>query len=146
MAGDPVAIKDRARDFAARALNAAIRGEWDIASKIVRRMNAELGSAGAMIAVVGWCDTLTMRLGLNEAEGALALGFVDESTGTRSMAGGVAPRIAWAGQLIIARARLDEQMFNALIGALPDDPKVVGSYVGAVLECVATTLKGHADA
>lgn len=138
-------VKDRARDFAARALNAAMREEWEIASAIVRRMNTECGSEGTMIAVVGWCDSLTVRLGLDKAEGTLALGFVNPDTGAMTTAAGVAPRIQWAGQLIMARARLDKSMFDALIDALPDDPKVVGAYVGAVLECVAMTLRRHGD-
>jgi hypothetical protein len=140
------AVKVKARDLAARALAAAIRGEWQVASAIVRRMNAECGSEGTMIAVVGWCDTLTVRLGLDATKDTLALGFVDQDTGTRSMSTGVPQRTQWAGQLIMARARLDQPMFEALIDALPDDPKVVGSYVGAVLECVAMTLKEHEDA
>ena len=49
-------------------------------------------------------------------------------------------------RLIVARAALDKPMFDALIASLPDDPAVIGSYVGAVLETVATTMNGLPDA
>jgi hypothetical protein len=129
-----------ARDLAARALNAALREEWSIAAAIVRRLNADCGSEGTMTAVVGWCDTLATGLGL-DGEHPVEVKFAARP-GTRSAEPPL--RIQWAAQLIMARARLDKTTFDALIGALPKNPAMVGSYVGAVLECAALTLKDAA--
>jgi hypothetical protein len=90
-----------------------------------------------MTAVVGWCDTLAARLGL-DGDRPLEVKFATRPGGT-----GTEPpvRVQWAAQLIMARARLDRTSFEALIGMLPSSGKIQGSYVGAVLECVALTLK-----
>lgn len=137
------ALKDRARTLAAYALRDARAGDYAAASRHVRQLNAECGSAGAMIAVIGWCDTLAAHSGISEKSGPLALGWKDADTGrVHSGAEGVPDRFRWAGQLIVARAALDKPMFDALIGSLPDDKAVVGSYVGAVLETVAVTMNG----
>ena len=137
-------VKDRARTLAWQALQAARKGDYAAASEIVRTLNADCGSTGAMFAICGWIDTLAAQSGISEESGPLALGFRDADTGeTHAGTDGVPDRIRWAGQLIIARARLDKPMFDALIAALPpDDKAVIGSYVGAVLETVATTMNG----
>ena len=140
-------LKERARTLAAYALRDARAGDYAAASKQVRALNAELGPAGTMIAIAGWCDTLAAHSGISENSGPLALGWKDADTGRmHSGAEGVPDRIRWAGQLIVARAALDKPMFDALIMSLPEDKSVVGSYVGAVLETVATTLNGLQDA
>lgn len=134
-------VKQRARTLAAQALAAARGNDYPAASALVRQLNAECGSEGAMIAVCGWIDTLAVKSGISEKDAVLALGFRDAGTGLAQLGSeGVPDRIRWAGQLIIARARLDEPMFSALIAALPKDKAVVGSYVGAVLETVACTI------
>lgn len=144
---DTGSIKERARTLAAYALRDARAGDYTAASKHVRALNAECGSQGTMFAVCGWCDTLAAHLNLDENSGPLALGWKEAETG-RVHAGteGVPDRVRWAGQLIVARAALDKQMFDALIKSLPDDKAVVGSYVGAVLETVAVTMNGLPDA
>jgi hypothetical protein len=136
-------LKDRARTLAACALRDARAGDYAAASRQVRELNAEYGSAGTMIAIAGWCDTLAAHCGISENSGPLALGWKDAETGRVHLgAEGVPDRVRWAGQLIIARAALDKPMFDALISSLPDDKAAVGSYVGAVLETVAVTMNG----
>jgi hypothetical protein len=138
--------RQNARDLAARALDAAMCGEWAVAAAIVRRLNADLGGEGTVTAVVGWCDTLIARLGLDaDAETEPAFAFAGRPAGP--VAGDEVPvRVQWAAHLIMARARLDKQAFNALIKVLPSNPATVGAYVGTVLECVAMTLKERAQA
>lgn len=131
---------DLARDLAARALNAAERGEWSIAAAIVRRLHADCGPDGTMTAIVGWCDTLAARMGVT-GEDPVVVKFAAQPGQTEPPT-----RIQWATQLIMARARLDKTSFDALIRMLPPNGKVQGSFVGAVLECVALTLKEHEDA
>jgi hypothetical protein len=139
-------LKERARTLAAQALHAARQNDYPAASAFVQQLNAECGSGGAMFAVCGWIDTLAAASGMSENSGPLALGFRDAETGeAHAGSEGVPDRIQWAGQLIIARTALDEPMFTALIAALPKDKKVVGSYVGAVLETVAMTMNGLPD-
>lgn len=140
MADADSSAKDVARSLASRALNAAMRDEWPVAAAIVRRLNADCGSDGALIAVAGWCDTLAARMGV-DGEHPVEVKFAARPGETEPPT-----RIQWAAQLIMARARLDEESFYALIRMLPKNPKIVGSYVGAVLECVALTLKENADA
>jgi hypothetical protein len=135
--------KERARTLAAEALAFARRHDWPAANSRVQALHSECGPDGTLFAVVGWCDTLAAAQGINENSGPLALGWRDQDTG-RVHAGtdGVPPRIRWAGQLIVARAALDEATFFALIKALPKDRKIVGDHVGAVLETVAITMNG----
>jgi hypothetical protein len=134
-------VKQRARTLAAQALAAARKDDYPAASALVRQLNAECGSEGTMHAICGWIDTLAAKSGISEKDAVLALGFRDAGTGQVHLGSeGVPDRIRWAGQLIIARARLDEPMFRALISALPADKTAAGSYVGAVLETVACTI------
>lgn len=133
--------RDLARDLASRALNAAMRDEWSIAGAIVRRLHADCGPDGTMAAVVGWCDTLASRLRL-DGEHPVEVKFAARPG---SESNDPPLRIQWAAQLIMARARLDKTTFEALIGALPASGKTQGSYVGAVLECVALTLQENSD-
>lgn len=48
----------------------------------------------------------------------------------------------WAGQLVAARAAMDEPKFMGLIDELPEDGFEIGAYVGAVLSSVAMTING----
>jgi hypothetical protein len=140
-------LKDRARALAATALACARKGDWQAASGHVQQLGSECGPDGTLYAVMGWCDTLAAKQGIDENSGPLALGWRDEDTGRFHLGGeGVPDRIRWAGQLIVARAALDEEMFWALIKALPKDPRVVGDHVGALLETVAITMNGLAAA
>ena len=139
-------IKERARTLAAYALRDARAGDYAAASKHVRALNTECGPQGTMFAICGWCDTLADQLNLGENSGPLALAWKDAETGRVHVGTeGVPDRARWAGQLIVARAALDEAMFDALIKSLPDDKAVIGSYVGAVLEAVAITMGALPD-
>jgi len=140
------AIKDRARHLAAGALHAAQRGDWTTASQTMQVINDEIGGEGTTMAICGWCDTLAATLGINANTEHLALSWVNRDTRKVSTSGDVPARVRWAGQLIVARAALDKPAFDALIGVLPEDnKKMIGDYVGAVLECVAITLNEHGE-
>lgn len=126
-----------ADEMAGAALRLAMDGDWAAAYMMTQAIYREHGSGGVQVAVLAWCDTLATEIGFQTVnpDGSKA--------GDLCGAEDVTARIAWAGQLIGARARLDRPMFNALIAALPADRAVTGSHVGAVLEVAAATLQRH---
>ncbi|MEV0968491.1 hypothetical protein [Microtetraspora glauca] len=139
--------EQRAHELTGGALSAAVANLDDLteAAEQVAALYTECGPEGIGYAVLAWCDTLIAHTdALSNAEGAtIRLSFLDAETGIRSEnADDVPPVARWAAQLIVARARLDEAMYEALWAALPED---AGEQVIGLLHLVAVNLR-HAHA
>ncbi|HLL68832.1 MAG TPA: hypothetical protein VK453_24430 [Micromonosporaceae bacterium] len=132
---------DRAVTYAHAALSRARLGNWDAAADTVRRIHVDLGGRGGMAyALVAWCDAYRDHSGGQDAVVTTSLRFVSALTGGVCDASDVAPQVAWAGRLIAARCAHDAATFNALIKAVPSDPRLHRLRVFAVLRLVVAAL------
>lgn len=139
------AVIARAREFATRALHAAMREDWDAASAAMTSLSAETGSDGVLWAVLRFCDTIIGRqlamqgLPGDAWDGGVRMSWLNTDTGAVGHAGQVPDSVRWAGQLVAAKAAQDEATFRALIATMPDDDRGRGRYVGALLQSAAIT-------
>jgi hypothetical protein len=147
------AAYDRARELAAVALYAAVRGDCPEVNRAMQAIDAETGGTGTLTALVAWCDTLITAqrraAGLPDdpvpGEEAARPGWVDSGAAQVTLdAGDVPPAARWAGQLVAARAALDRDGFNALLTVLPADRKARGAYAGALLHACAAAARATA--
>jgi hypothetical protein len=130
------------RELALQALQAALRDDWDDG---VQRAFDELNTDGEalLFALVAWCDWLIQAQAQMQGVEVPAAGPVPGfsrpgwlNMGTRrgTLNADEVPREArWAGQLIAARAAMDQPQFTALITALPDDSLEAGEHVSTLL-------------
>jgi hypothetical protein len=135
--------REAALSLAAEALHAAQRENWPAATTAVKRISDEHGGGGLALAIVGWCDTLIAKhpaLKDGRSDGLVGLAWTEAERGGLQFADDVPPQTRWAGQVLMARAMLDQSGFDALMLALPDDGWKIGEYVGALLHSVALTL------
>lgn len=134
----------RALVLAGEALRAALNSDWPGAVDLVAAIGRECGGEGVQTALLAWSDTLIAERP-SPSGLPVHLVFWDAETCGRVEPECVPDRALWAGRMLAARAAEDKDMWFALLDALPDDPAVVGSHVGAVLETVALgihTTKG----
>jgi hypothetical protein len=128
--------------LAAAALTAGIDNDWPKASRYVQRINDECGPDSLPYALMGWCDTLAMH-----ATDGQPIGRVGAVKGmayeTGALTDDVPPRVQWAQKVVKARAEMDQAAFTALVNELAhiSDGNVRGSYVGAVLETAALSIR-----
>lgn len=134
--------------LAAEALRDAMREDWEGATRRLKAISDEHGGDGLACAICAWCDTLAARhpaTAAMKAGAVVQLGWTrDEITGIET-ADDVDPESRWAGQVIMARARMDLGTLGALMGAIPRTPEGSGQYIGALLQMVAITLTRIAD-
>lgn len=129
--------------LAAAALHAGIDGKWAAASCYIQRINDECGPDSLPYALMGWVDTA-----LDHATDGHPVTGVGQVRGMEYETGRITdsppPRVQWAQRVMKARADLDEAAFTALIDDLHQlsDGHEVGSYVGAVCEAAALTIRG----
>ncbi len=129
--------------LAAAALTAGIDDKWKAATRYVQRINDECGPDALPLVLMGWCDTMAEHATDGQPLSAKVnvLGMEHE---TGSLASDkMPPRTRWAAAVLKARAELDEDAFRALIeelNAMPDGHER-GSYVGAVLESAALSIR-----
>jgi hypothetical protein len=139
---------DRIVRLAAAALTYAMRDDWPAASKATQAISDEFGGEGLTGAICAWCDWLVAQhpstAGI-EAGGVAVLAWSsDEAPGVET-ADEVHPETRWAGQVVMARARMDQDTLGALLVAIPREPGATSKYIGALLQSVALTLKRIAD-
>lgn len=128
--------------LAGAALLAGVDDNWAKASRYVQRINDECGPDSLPYILMGWCDTIADHATDGKpVTGRVAVSSMEYETG--SMSTDVPPRIRWAAAVLKARAEMDEGAFRALLDELYgiDDGHERGSYVGAVLEAAALTLR-----
>jgi hypothetical protein len=120
------------------ALHAAMREDWDAMKAALEAMS---GSEALIVAIVAWCDTLLARHpdGPHAGDRPVQVGWLEDGKGRVQHAEDVPPPARWAGQVIAARAALDEDAFYALLGA-PAEGADLGSCVIALVQSVAMTL------
>jgi hypothetical protein len=144
----PTEEENRVLNLANQAVRAAMREDWDLATSAMQLISDESGGHGTLLALVAWCDWLIISQ--NRARGrpdheAAELArpvWVQPRTGRIvTDAGGVPPAVAWAGQLVAARAAMDMPSFNALLSAMPADSQGRGKYAGALLEACAIEMR-----
>ena len=141
MAHDQNALARAVLPFATQALHAAQLQDWDRATAFVDQLGREHGAEGVEIAMIGWIDTLLSHARPPDAEGfAQPVWQCAEHGHVTHDAHDLPPEIAWGGQLMTARANLDEDMWDALLTAIPAGQE--GRYLGELLEMVALTLNG----
>lgn len=93
---------------------------------------------------MGWCDTLAMHAtdGNPISQAGVEVQGMQHETG--ALTGHEVPaRVRWAQKVVKARAEMDEKAFTALVNELAgiNDGNVRGSFVGAVLEVAALSIR-----
>lgn len=125
------------------ALFAGIDGNWDKASRYMQRINDECGPNSLPYALMAWCDALADHAtGGAPGPRQVAVKGMDYASG--AITDEVPARIRWAQDVVKARAEMDEAAFTATVDELTqiEDGKERGSYVGAVLEVAALSIRG----
>jgi hypothetical protein len=130
--------------LAAAALQAAMAGKHQTAGRLVERIVTECGWPGVDDALRGLIDTYLDHISdgrVDQYRGRGRVGAWNGDTGamtTDLTAPEIPERVRWATQLVQARADLDHQRWDELIGELTDD--TFGDRVVAVLEGAASTM------
>jgi hypothetical protein len=122
----------------AEALHAAMREDW---GAVKAALDAMSGSHALIVAIMAWCDTLLVRHPDGQCAGGhpVQVTWQEHGEGPLQHAEDVPPPARWAGQVIAARAALDEEAFYALLAA-PAEGADLGSCVIALVQSVAMTL------
>jgi hypothetical protein len=135
-------IPGRLLKLAAGALAHAVADDMAAAMRMTTRISDNYGGEGMTVAILGWCDALAARHPAKLTPGrAVQLGFSSVETGGVQSADEVPPEQAWAGQMLLARALMDIETCQALLGALPRDGAGVGRYIAALLDIGGLALR-----
>ena len=129
---------EESRERASRAFEAGMSGDWVAAHEAVSPIYACRDCGRGMI--IEWCDAFIQRMGYQHAVPGELAWMAPGSDGNLPIAE-VSPRAQWAGRVIMARAVMDKDTFDALMTALPDEPDAAGSWIGTVLESVVSALQ-----
>lgn len=131
--------------LAAAAWQYALADKYESAGRMVKRISDECGGEGLAVALRGWCDTYAdhARDGAEDIRPS-QVNFIRTDTGQldREDSERVPDDVRWAGQLIAARAELNQERWSELLAALPDDGAAIGRHVIRVLEMTAGTVNG----
>jgi hypothetical protein len=129
--------------LAGAALTAAIDDKWPTATRYVQRINDECGPDALPYILMGWIDTLADHATDGQPIHSIG-GVTGMNYDTGSITDEVPPRVEWAQKVVKARAELDEHTFIELVNELAriPDARERGSYVGAVLETAALSIRG----
>jgi hypothetical protein len=140
--------REHVLELANQAVRAAMREDWETASRAMQAISDDAGGDGALLALIAWCDWLIIsqnraRSREDEAVAELArpVWLDPETRRLVTNADDVPPAVRWAGQLVSARAAMDMHTFNALLSALPADAKTRGTYAGALLQACAIEMR-----
>jgi hypothetical protein len=133
--------------LAGAALHAAMGDQWEKVGRCLQRISDECGGEGLGIALRGWIDTYADHATDGHADSMVPGNIKTIRTDTGQMhnprtAADLPPQVVWASALIEARCRLDQDQYNTVLAALPDDGHQRGAYIGQVLQSVALTLNG----
>ena len=131
--------------LAGAAFLAALDGRQQKAADLVKRISDECGGEGLCTALMAWIDTYADHATDGQPGRARPqMAYINESTGELDdeKSDRLPEEIRWAGQLIAARAAMDQPKFRSLIDVMPTDGKEIGDYVMAVLLTIARTING----
>jgi len=126
--------------LAGAALQGAIDHDAPATAAAINAISAEYGGEGLTEAIIAWCDTLTGALPL-PPEGISSSPAGSVKPAWPGAADDVDPQVRWAGQIVMARARMDKDKFNALVAALPDDGMAGSQHLAVLLNLIATNLR-----
>lgn len=120
------------------ALHAAMREDWDAMKAALEALS---GSDALVVAIMAWCDTLLALHpdGPWSGDRPVRVAWLEDGKGPVQHAEDVPPAARWAGQVVAARAALDEDAFCALLGA-PAEGADLGSCVVALVMSAAMTM------
>lgn len=140
------ALIDDIAPHAARALHAAQHDDWEAASDAVELVYDTHGPHGVQVSMIVWIDTLLFIAPKPPTSGlARPVWHCSDCDALTGDAHEVKPAVAWAGQLITARANKDYDLYDALLNALPDGQEA--DYLSELLSVVAlsikTAIRGH---
>lgn len=126
------------------ALEYVRRGDQRRGEAYVRRIATECSHDGGMyLAILAWCDAYTSHSWGAEVPPALPVRrfqFVDADS--REVKGDVAGNVRWAGDIVRARASLDQDAYTTAIDELAALDNVQASaYVFTLLFAVGQTMR-----
>lgn len=129
--------------LAGAALTAGIDGKWKAASRYLQRINDECGPDSLPEVLMAWCDTMADHA-TDGHPVSTEVNVESMQYETGSIGGDAPPRIRWATAVLKARAEMDQDAFRACIEEVNamDDGHERGSFVAAVLEGAALTVRG----
>lgn len=130
---------ERGITVARDALRAAMREDWPAMTTAVESLS---GSQALIVAITAWCDTLLAHHpdGFPRGGQPVRVAWMDKNAGQVQHAEDVPMPVRWAGQVLAARAAMDEDGFWALMNA-PSDGLDFGTCVSALVASVAQTLE-----
>jgi hypothetical protein len=136
--------KDRSRviDLARTGLHAAIAGHRPKAAKVVQQISDEFGGDGVVVAIMAWLDTMLTNVPGMERHpgGKVNMVFREEKSGAVSRGIGQVPAgVAWASQMLSARATDDHDAFVKLVDELDD--REFSANTWHLLQFAATNLR-----
>ncbi|MCP2339221.1 hypothetical protein [Actinomadura rupiterrae] len=123
------------------SLTAALASDWHRAMRLLQQVGDECGPDGVDRALLALCDTAIHVSGIvpgtpvaiswQAVDGDGAITGPDEVT---------RPEVVWAGRMLAARAADDEEQWDALLAAAPEDEIAFGRHAGALLEMSALII------
>lgn len=131
--------------LAAAAYQAGLAGKWKTAESYLHRLSQECGGEGVTTALIAWCDTYADHATDGQPVGERPnMAFVNTDTGRLDEPGSatVPAKVQWAFRLIIARATMDLDEWDAAIADLPADALEMSQYIYAVLQGLVHTVNG----
>jgi hypothetical protein len=138
-------LDPRAVELAETALNAAMTNDVRAAVDAIQAIGKETGEGGLGDAVLAWCDAYIERMpGARAAADRGAMispAFMVEGSGVIGGPEGAPVEVRWAARLIVARALDDQATFMALLGAVPEDPRIRGDHIWGLVSTVAASLR-----
>lgn len=138
----------RAVELAGRAFIAAMGNDTAGAVAAMKALSDECGPPGITLAIKAFCDTALGEkpAGLPDDAIIMPAWREEESGQVTTSAAGLRPEVAWAGQLLVARARMDQDGYEAILAAIPRGlPGGSSRYVGTLLQMCAATVRARRD-
>ncbi|MFD2421631.1 hypothetical protein [Amycolatopsis pigmentata] len=126
--------------LAGATLTAAILDQPDTTTCALQALVDHHGPDVIPDVLIAWIDTMLRHAGPATGGKPVGLAFEQADSGDIASVDDVAPAVAWAGRLIVARINDDYDQAEALINSVTSDDQWTRN-VTAVLDSVAVTLR-----
>jgi len=138
--------RDLVLSYAGHAFTQWLEDDQAGAIESLTEMRQRCGDHSIAVAACGWIDTAATAAGLG-GPGAYQLKWYDTEGQSFGDASDVPPETRWAGQLMGARAALDEPMFYAIWNSAPwpgsgKSSTEIGRYILMLLDVTTATYRG----